>query len=309
MSRLQHALEKSIVSYLEAQGIEYEKKSGNNYYYFSPFKSENNPSFCVNVSGEKEFFKDFSTGEKAGDIIDLVCKLNRVSTSEAISIILDGEEWDINPRVKKTSKPQIMLSAPKPLEHHFLLDYIVGVRKIKQEIAQKYCRQIWVEFPSSKSSRRKHLCLAFANRSGGYELRNPYLKVSSSPKMITRVDDFYAKSSLITQIFEGFLDFLSYLCHNGWDTPKYRTIILNGLCNMPYVDFNPNGIYHMYLDNDYSATRELQKLTIKYEDKRYIFEGYKDYNAAWIDSFARTNSLRDSGEKIRRFLLGQKRGS
>jgi hypothetical protein len=308
MSRLEAALKKSIVTYLEERGISYERVSGNNYYYYSPFKSENTPSFCVNIGKyDKNVWKDFSTGDKLGDIVDLVQKLERVSTSDAISIILEdscGHEDKFNKGPEKNNKPQILISELEQLTSDRLITYIAD-RRVNVDIAKKYCKQAFVSFPSSKHPDRTHRCIVFSNSKGGHELRNPYLKVSTSPKMFTEIKDYYAKATMITDVWEGFMDFLSYLTYMKWDKPKYRTIILNGLCNLPYIDFSREK-HHMYIDNDIPAERELYKLRkqgIKYEDKRKIFEGYKDFNLALTNGFQLTKELSRTRGNIRRLLL------
>src|SRR5690606_10647385 len=48
--------------------------------------------------------------------------------------------------------------------------------------------------------------IGFKNDSGGYEIRNPYFKASSSPKDITTI----RKNSKEAFVFEGFMDFLSF---------------------------------------------------------------------------------------------------
>lgn len=54
---------------------------------------------------------------------------------------------------------------------------------------------------------RQYFAAGFENRSGGYELRNPYFKGSSSPKDITHIENG-GKSICVV---EGFMDFLSLL--------------------------------------------------------------------------------------------------
>jgi hypothetical protein len=307
VSRLQKALQQSIVAYFKDRGIEPAHVSGNNYYYFSPFKSERDPSLCVNVSKyDKEVYKDFSTGDKIGDIVDLVSKLHTVSASDAISIILEGEVRDINQyKPKKKDTPSYIIKDIKPVESRWLMEYMTKTRLISDEVVKNYCKQALVEFPDSKAKRKVHNCIAFENVKHGYELRNPYLKVSTSPKMYSEITNYSARASMITEVWEGFIDWLSYMTYNKYYLPKYRTIILNGLCNFPYVQFKDNEIYHMYVDNDYPAQKELNKLNIKYEDKRNTFEGYKDYNEALVDDFRRTKEISAARQTIRRLCTWQ----
>jgi DNA primase len=64
----------SITGYLQRHGYTPAQTKGINHWYYSPFRQEQTPSFKVNT--ERNLWYDFGTGEH-GDIIDLVCALNR----------------------------------------------------------------------------------------------------------------------------------------------------------------------------------------------------------------------------------------
>lgn len=68
-----------------------------------------------------------------------------------------------------------------PLTNPVLLDYLKE-RGILPEIARKTCKEVHFE-----NKGKWYFAVAFTNRSGGYEIRNKYLKGSISPKEITHI--------------------------------------------------------------------------------------------------------------------------
>ena len=62
------------------------------------------------------------------------------------------------------------------------------------------------------------MAIGFKNDSGGYELRNPYFKGSSSPKDITTFNNGAKEAT----VFEGFIDFLSFMAiHKNQSQNRY----------------------------------------------------------------------------------------
>ena len=117
----------AITDYLASQGINPIKVSHNQTWYLSPLREEKEPSFKVNNDNQ---WIDFGTGEK-GDIINLVMKLHKVSTTtEALQILSN------NTIIKATVKSPMQLSSAEianitvnELHHPQLLKYL-SARKI-----------------------------------------------------------------------------------------------------------------------------------------------------------------------------------
>lgn len=61
--------------------LQVQKKTGNNYFYFTPFKHERTPSFCVNPT--KKIFSCFATNV-SGDVIKFVSLMEKISYEEAL---------------------------------------------------------------------------------------------------------------------------------------------------------------------------------------------------------------------------------
>lgn len=61
--------------------LQVQRKTGNNYFYFTPFKHENTPSFCVNPA--KKIFSCFATNV-SGDVIKFVSLIEKISYEDAL---------------------------------------------------------------------------------------------------------------------------------------------------------------------------------------------------------------------------------
>jgi hypothetical protein len=75
-------------------------------------------------------------------------------------------------------------------------------RRIPIEVAKQYCNEVLFRY-----SDKEYFAIGFKNNSGGYELRNPFFKGSSSPKDSTTFENGAQEIA----VFEGFFDFLSFL--------------------------------------------------------------------------------------------------
>lgn len=92
----------------------------------------------------------------------------------------------------------------RELSHHALLSYLRS-RYISENIGRLYCKEIHYEL-----RKRHYFAIAFENKTGGYEVRNPYYKGCIKGKDISVIR--YNKDIIQNHVcvFEGFMDFLSY---------------------------------------------------------------------------------------------------
>lgn len=131
--------------------------------------------------------------------------------------------------------------------------------------------------------------LAFKNDAGGYELRNPGYKGCTSPKDITRIQ-FAEKKNDACFVFEGFMDYLSFLTIRHKNSPAYPCIdwqdyiILNSTANVDKALY-PLGEYekiHCLLDNDEAGRKATQAIQKEYgwrvRDASHLYSGHKDLN-------------------------------
>jgi hypothetical protein len=101
-----------------------------------------------------------------------------------------------------------------------LINYLQK-RKIPISIADKYCREVRYELND-----KNFYGIGFKTDSGSYEIRNPFLKLSSSPKSSTTI----CNGSKNVTVLEGFFDFLSYqVLAQRNILPSSDFIVLNSL--------------------------------------------------------------------------------
>ena len=165
----------NLVDFLEQEGHKAVKQKGRIYWYNSPIRSENTPSFKVD-SSRNEWY-DYGLGE-GGDILDLIKGLYNVkTTSEALTILAPKSNSFINAIYHRKDAPpkrqesgQMHNVVYHPLTHQALLSYMMK-RKIDVNLSRVYCCEVHYDL------RDKHYFgIAFRNRIGGYEIRNQYYK-------------------------------------------------------------------------------------------------------------------------------------
>ncbi len=206
----------SIVDTLKKCGHFPKKESEKESWFNSPFRRENQPSFKVN--NVRNLFHDFGTGE-SGNIIDLVMKLNSCTAGEALQYLSNGIFSFHTPPAFISEEKQYTILKVKKLENMALLKYLES-RKIDLEIAKKYCSEIYYEMKG-----KKYFAIAFANDFGGYEIRNKYFKGSFDTKGIRTIKN----GSNSVSLFEGFIDFISYLTLKNMPKRDEDFMILNSV--------------------------------------------------------------------------------
>ena len=127
---------------------------------------------------------------------------------------------------------------------------------------------------------KKYFAIGFLNKSGGYELRNPYFKGSASPKDITIIDNDKADIS----VFEGFFDFLSFMAiQQSQQVPLTNFLILNSISffESARAVMERHEKINLYLDHDktgQNCTQYALGVSKKYIDRSCLYEHYKDLN-------------------------------
>ena len=278
-----------LVNYLETLGHEPSKIKNQDYWYLSPFRNENTPSFKVNQKLNSWY--DHGLG-KGGNVVDFGIEyfrcnvseflqlLNSNSISSGISLSLKNDNRQstilrIANEKKDNPLDKIVIVDVRTLENKSLIHYLEN-RSIPEELAKEHCKEIDFSLKG-----RKHTAIGFQNISGGYELRNENFKGSSSPKDITFIDN-QAKSVVV---FEGFFDYLSYKMMNQKSVNlETNFLILNSLSffkkSLQLMEKHER--VDLYLDRDtggIKCTNEaLQSDSIKYIDQSLLYEQKKDLN-------------------------------
>jgi hypothetical protein len=171
-----------------------------------------------------------------------------------------------------------------PLKHPALLQYLTK-RGICHDIARGYLSEIAFKAPYSAAT---YFSLGYP-AGDGYEARNALFKgFVGNGKAVT----FHDKpGASLLQVFEGFMDFLSYLSKDQPSQPVGAVLVLNTtnlwLRALPYINDPRFDEVRLYLDNDAAgeaATRKLfenAQTPSKLADMRSYYEGYEDLNA-WL---------------------------
>ena len=284
----------SIKDYLESLGIL--PVVDKLYYgmYHSPLRQDDTPSFKVDYG--VNLWCDFGTGE-GGSLIDLVMKQYGCNAYGAISRLeqdyysantfsFQGKNIpEKNPAREERKRPAspVEIRSIQPLQNPALTNYLKS-RGIAPEVAADYVQEMYY-----RVNGKSLFALAFKNNAEGYELRNPGYKGCTSPKDITRIQ-FAGKRNDACFVFEGFMDYLSFLTIRHKNSPAYPCIdwqdyiILNSIANVDKALY-PLGEYekiHCLLDNDEAGRKATQDILKEYgwrvRDASHLYSGHKDLN-------------------------------
>lgn len=258
-------------------GHEPVRRCGDKLWYKSPLRQEYTPSFKVETTFNCWY--DFGIG-KGGNIIDLAAELYQSTDMRhllrciADSCPVPSVQTVASTSITRHSAPSYENIRIMPLGSHALVAYLQE-RDIPPEISKAHCQQIHYCCRG-----KRYYAVAFANESGGHEIRNRYFKGCISPKDISirRIRD---GPSTECTVFEGSIDYLSALTLGiiGADA-----IILNSVSNVnraiPHLrDYNT---IHCYLDNDVAGKTALAQLTERFGtkviDRSTLYSGCNDLN-------------------------------
>ena len=287
-----------IVDYLTQTGYKPKLTKGVNYWYCSPLRSELTPSFKVNV--ERNQWYDFGTGDH-GDIIDLVCALQHCSTAEAMRRLSALKGVRLAPSFSfggitplRSQAPSMELISVQAVKHPKLLLYLTE-RGLQPSDASPFLSEIYY-----KVSEKCFFALGFPNDAGGWELRNPYFKGCFAPKAISTIK---GTDSHKLQLFEGFMDFLSW--RKLHPEVQDDSIILNSLNLLPKLipSLHAYTMIESLLDNDEArdrVTKQLIDAGLPVKDIRACYAPYKDINEYLILAQQRKQILTPRKRGLRR---------
>lgn len=262
-------------------GIEPTKQKNKATWYKSPFREEITASFKVNL--KTNTYYDFGEGI-GGTVVDFWCKYKSCdvkTTIKEISSLFSFPEQRIiaKPIVKrksfKKSEPKLAILEVKPLFLYPLKKYLTS-RGLSKRI-YNYIKEVHYE-----NNNIKFYAIGFKNDLDGYELRSKDFKACSS-KTITSI---IKEGSTTLSVFEGFIDFLSYLEREKADE---SFLVLNSLsmiqkAKLYFTEFEK---VKLFLDNDSAGRRVTKKLTSEFSniiDQSFTYSEYEDYNDFHVNS-------------------------
>ena len=282
----------SIVEYLERKGIKPVRRTPAYALYRSPLRAEIHPSFKVDT--EKNLWIDYAEG-RGGSIIDLFMRLENCTLSEAIRHLGRNAPDDTvyssrNDFAPNNFQPSMaangarkLISISDTLPPH-LQEYLTKVRCINLENAKPFLKCISYEVRG-----RCYQAIAFANLSGGYELRdNGSFKGTIAPKDITpiltdRQSEHTTDKTQPVYVFEGFMDFLSFLSMK--EEVANHCLVMNSVSNLArtvrYLNDRHLPHIRVFLDNDDAGRKTVQEFVragFKVEDMSRYYKDFKDLN-------------------------------
>ena len=303
-----------IVEYLERRGIKPVRRTAAYALYCSPLREETHPSFKVDT--EKNLWIDYGEG-RGGSIIDLCMRLESCTLSEAIHRLGQNAFDNITCSSRKNFVPNNLQSTMAANETRKLIsisdtlpphlrEYLTKVRCIDLEKAKSFLKCISYEVRG-----RRYQAIGFANLSGGYELRDDKtFKGTIAPKDITPI--FTDRAEPVC-IFEGFMDFLSFLSMKEEITN--HCLVMNSVSNVARTIryLNDRHLTHIraFLDNDEAGRRAVQdfiKAGFHVEDMNIHYKDFKDLNDFHV-SRVREQQKRKAQEQTHISITGQNKKS
>ena len=304
----------SIVEYLERKGVKPVRRTAAYALYCSPLREETHPSFKVDT--EKNLWIDYGEG-RGGSIIDLCMRMEGCTLSEAIRLLgqnapVNGTYSFLNDFVPNNSQPVMAVNGARrlieisdTLPSHFQ-EYLTKVRCINLEKAMPFLKCVSYEVRG-----RLYQAIGFANLSRGYELRdNKTFKGTIAPKDITPI--FTDRAEPVC-IFEGFMDFLSFLSMKEEITN--HSLVMNSVSNVARTIryLNDRHLTHIraFLDNDEAgrmAVQDFIKAGFHVEDMNIHYKDFKDLNEYHV-SRVREQQKRKAQKQTHISITGQNKKS
>lgn len=303
-----------IVEYLERKGIKPVRRTPAYIMYRSPLRAETHPSFKVDT--EKNLWIDYGEG-RGGSIIDLCMRMEGCTLSEAIRRLGqnapdNGTYNFLNDFVPNNPQPVMAVNGARRLIEisdtlpPHLQDYLTKERCVNLEKATPFLKCISYEVRG-----RRYQAIGFANLSGGYELRDDKtFKGTIAPKDITPI--FTDRAEPVC-IFEGFMDFLSFLSMKEEITN--HCLVMNSLSNVARTIryLNDRHLTHIraFLDNDEAGRRAVQyfiKTGFHVEDMNIHYKDFKDLNDFHV-SRVREQQKRKAQKQTHISITGQNKKS
>ena len=266
----------SIREVLESFSLFPSKEHPKTAYYFAINRQERTPSLLVNYVKNIAF--DFGTG-KQYDVVSIVQEFKQCTVSDALEYL---EKFDFSFQKQKGNlknlneeKKSYQILEVKEITHPALLEYL---KERNLETQKSELEEIHYQIED-----KTYFAMAFKNDSGGYEIRNKYLKIALGKKNITTIKN----DSETLKIFEGFSDYLSYQILKNKDqnfsSETSDFVILNSV-SMAFKIGKSLENYQkieLYLDNDEAGNllvEKLNKLHSNVHDQRKYYKDFKDLN-------------------------------
>lgn len=286
--------EVSLVEFLARLGHRPTHRSGRDLFYKSMLRNENTPSFCVNDQLDVWFDHGGAnlSGIKGGNVIDFALAywhpatfpevLNKINDIMSLSIkqISSDPDRQKRPRLKGTRVVNYKIHDIKELGDNPSITKYLEKRGILEQ-AQGKIKEVHYSIEGGPKKGKTYFSAGWQNENGGWELRNRIGLFEFKACLDRKGISFVNGSSEKLAIFEGFLDYLSWLKDHPNATDSI--IVLNSV-NLLDIGIEKAKTYsqiNAYFDRDKAgetAFRLLQQKLPHAEDCSEAYVGFKDYN-------------------------------
>ncbi|MGL5234632.1 MAG: toprim domain-containing protein [Empedobacter falsenii] len=264
-----------MIDYLAQKDIYPISNKQNVFWFLSPFRNEKTASFKVDNSSNR--FYDFGEGF-GGTLIDLISKLENISVKQVIRKVTNDFSFPKQNNLKEPLSEIQNLNKISILHNRSIFNYnlkrYLKSRGIENSNYWKYIREIHF----STDNVNNLYSVGFENNSGSFELRNSFYKGSTGKDITTLLNN-----SNKINVFEGFMDFLSWLEIFGVETEDF--LILNSISMQTKIkDILGHKNYdtvNLYLDNDEAGKTLTEKINSTFSQSKDCSELYcnhKDLN-------------------------------
>lgn len=274
----------SIVDLLGNVGYPPPKPTGKERYYNSPLREDPTPSFCVDE--RKGTWYDHGDGI-GGNIIDLGKLLwKELSFPEVLekivsvtnsSYLIDHPSPPIRQKQEAEKEPHYHILNVQDIGlNHFITEYLQS-RGIWQS-AQGRLKEVYYYVEDEQKKRNNFFAAGWQNANGSWEIRSTDdFKACLGHKAIS----FIPGSPDSLAVFEGFMDYLSWLSENPFADESVLVLNSTAILQEGIVKAKSFNRIVTYFDNDPTGRKANQAFKAALPqaiDRSTVYEGYNDYN-------------------------------
>ena len=231
----------SIVKTLASFGHFPNRTTDKEAWFLSPLRSETQASFKVSLLLNKWYDHGLGTG---GNGLDLIVAMKKCSVKQALELLNIEKDFFFfqQPILKRPTSSEIEILDVKPIQHQALIQYLKA-RMISIQAAKRYCKEVRYQIKGKSC-----FSIGLHNCEGGWELRNKYFKICSSPKSYT----YLKNDAERLLVLEGMFDLLSMAELYPDKLTTSDVMVLNSLSFLEAVLelFENYKEVELYLDND-----------------------------------------------------------
>jgi hypothetical protein len=269
----------SLVDLLSRLGFRPLRSAGRELLYISMIRdNDTKPSFTVNE--QLGVWYDHGLG-KGGNIIDFGLAFWQIPIGDVLEKILQITNLPLLPVIgaRKRSPvkiPHYQIENIKELNNNPSITNYLRSRCI-WETAQGRLKEVYYYVEDQKKLRKYFYAAGWQNELGAWEVRNPYFKGCLGHKAISMIPGDETRLS----VFEGYLNFLSWLTENPQATDSVLVLNSLSLLSIGIIKAKEFAEVSLYFDRDsagHIAGIDFKKAVPQATDDSAIYKHHNDYN-------------------------------